>query len=334
MKALIVRTGAFLAGIFLLMLSFSIFYAIRIRDKDNYFILWNSYRRYPNNIRVLFLGDSHPSFDLRNQELPEGYYNFAYPGESVYDWYFKLIRVHKDNPTLETVVIPFDCHNFSEYRSTQQNIKSILYFSRLSDTFRILPDYSRFELFKVKLGTLVPILNAKDRELLQSVIIEDIYSFLTGRKNKKQIYVDGSGNLVDPDIKRWDEYPENERVRRASERLSTQLGKGISDKKLIKVFKELADYCRTNNLNLVGVQYPLSVEYNRLSRNYGIEELNSIYRGAFHNHQLDYRELFNGNQEYFRNQDHLNIPGALVFTRHIADDLELYGKAAGASDNR
>ena len=47
-----------------------------------------------------------------------------------------------------------------------------------------------------------------------------------------------------------------------------------------------------------------------------------IFRNLDFDKILDYRGIFNENQEYFLNSDHVNVIGAEVFTKRLNNDLK------------
>ena len=92
---------------------------------------------------------------------------------------------------------------------------------------------------------------------------------------------------------------------------------------LIKEYEDLIEDCNSRNIDVIGILMPLSKDFKLLteSNEQWLEGID-IFRNLDFDKILDYRSIFNENQEYFLNSDHVNVIGAEVFTKRLNNDLK------------
>ena len=125
---------------------------------------------------------------------------------------------------------------------------------------------------------------------------------------REKIY---SKDKIPEDNFSWYLLPENEKQKRAEERLSGQFPSKIKSENLENTLLEIINLCKENNIELIGVKFPLANSYLKMSdkNDYCADQL-FILNGL---KVLDYRSIFVDKQENFSDQDHLNSVGGEEF---------------------
>jgi hypothetical protein len=109
-------------------------------------------------------------------------------------------------------------------------------------------------------------------------------------------------------------------------RVKSHLGKQIVCNELVQVLDKLISFCENNNIKIVCVRYPLSREYVHYAMNFDIDSVEKIFqaRSGHFSAILNYKDLFSDKPQYFSDVDHLNLEGAIIFTKILKHDME-YG---------
>ena len=78
---------------------------------------------------------------------------------------------------------------------------------------------------------------------------------------------------------------------------------------------DIINICKKNNIELIGVKFPLSSNYLSFvkNKNYGADEL--FYKQSLK--VIDGKQLFIQKDCLFSNQDHLNIVGCKLFSDFV-----------------
>jgi hypothetical protein len=274
------------------------------------------------NPQLIFLGDSHPAIDIKSEFLPRDFYNFSYPGENWRSMLLRSILAFKSKPQLRYVVIPIDYHMFSVYRSRDVYFTDFLPHVDLED-IRAVYRPSPLTLFKARVSSALPLVSPGNRQKMRKVIGEDLAAALSGIPNAKAIYLDKHGGLAHSQEHVWPEIPSFRRKEDLRDRIDKHFLSPVVAEELLDIFNQFLALAAQDNIKVIGVRYPLSVEYKNAAKERDVASVENVYRtvpgiAAI----LDYRDLFDMHQEYFTDPDHLNSQGGKEFTKKLVVDLE------------
>lgn len=310
----------FAAGFCAIYAGLLLLYHYRIAARDNIFAQFAMFKNEAHAPERIFFGDSHASYDVRGEALPKEYYNFSYPGDNWQKTYLRLRTVLKIKPGLKYAIIPLDYHMFSPYRAEHDDFIDYFSFSDIEDIKSVYAP-SRARLFKAWVSSIIPLVSPGNRIKLRIALGEDITALFTGEGNQKKINMDEWGNIVPTEDAVWTEISERKRQMFMTDRIKKQFREPLVNEDLFKVFKNFFAFAKEKGVTIIGVRYPITHEYLEKAKAYNLGDLDTRYNelGIV---VLDYRGLYDKHEEYFRDPDHLNTKGAVLFTKKIIADLE------------
>ena len=264
-------------------------FVVFVFANDNYY---KGYTDFPDkSYHSFIIADSH---GLALEDFPDqlGVYNFSASSDSYLDMKRKVVYLIDNHYKVDKIYLTVDGHTLSPYRYQYNNSdKSIIYTSEVNFNYvkeRYLKYY--FPIFQVK---VIPLLK---------IYLENKAKSAFQQKSK-------TANII------WSDLSEKERIKRAKERVVGQFPTEDKSEDLEKTLLEIIDLCKTNNIELIGLKFPLSRNYLDLmgKRNYGADML-FISKGL---NVLDGESIFKNRDDYFGDHDHLNSKGAKVFIDFI-----------------
>lgn len=273
-------------GILLLIINF-IFYAI------TYKAYFKGYQKIDLTFQSYLLADSHGT-PLKDHLEEYGIYNFAAASDSYIDMLRKvkyLIRHTEVNRIIMTV----DDHTLSPYRENINN--------RARSSFYIIKeDYaSPFTGIANSLKKHLVLLNPGIRHIIRSFVQSKI--------------------VKSTPSKQWALLSDKERKSASIGRYRFQFNFAYGSDPLKSALDEIIQLCHDNNIELIGIQYPLTKIYKDTIKD------SSFYADRYfmshHLKVLDYRRLYQDDDDYFSNQDHLNPEGSQAFVKVLTHDLQL-----------
>jgi hypothetical protein len=254
-------------------------------------LYYNDYTNFSLDYSSYLLADSH-GHALSNMTEEYGIYNFSYSSDSYLDMYRKFIFL-LNNTKVDTIYILADEHSLSPYRETGNNSdRSSFYTSKEYD--------NSYEYFKAEfIKKYIILLQPKIRDVAHSYVSSKI----------KKILKFNSEALED-----WANMDNNKRIKIAQVRVKEQFP--LSDEcsaDLKQTLLQIINICKENNITLIGIKFPLSLEYlNALGdKTYGVKD---VLESAGIN-ILDYHNIFIHHNEYFQDSDHLNEKGAQALVK-------------------
>lgn len=278
-----------LLGLFLLNLI--IFYSI-INPK-----VYKPYESVMENIHSenIIFSDSH-GWSLTNN-IPENekilkknnIVNLSYGSDSYLDIYFKLKYLIEKGVKIDTIYLSADLHMFGNTRVKSNNRDRSIAYSDY-ETYSKFYEMMYIEYFiRKNIRKYLSTFDVNNSRLIQ----EYISSFF----NQKEEF----------DIVEWQNLSIVERENRSQSKFEIFYKKGFS-KELEEALDEILQISKSNNITVVGVLFPLSVEMNSLSLPKNIKRpemilLNNGYKIL----EFDFQ-----NPIYFENQDHVNQKGAQI----------------------
>ena len=105
-------------------------------------------------------------------------------------------------------------------------------------------------------------------------------------------------------------------------------GQEIIDPVKVIYFEKILNFSQEKNISVVLIKFPITeIHYNN-EKEYipNIEEFYSEFDGIINKYEnvyiLDYVKYFFGNESLFKDSDHLNSEGVMIFTKEIYKDLK------------
>lgn len=242
------------------------------------------------------MGDSHANA-VRQSDLDSlRITNFAFDTESYFDVYNKLhylIQNHK----VDTVYLCVDNHTLSKYRQSWTNRSRSIYYADY-ENFNSYYPIKRIDFFLKKYFSFYfPLFETKNSKILQA----HIKSLISGVKPN--------------DFKNFDFsiIPHERRVERSKNRIKLQFPDEQQSELLTKCLIEMIELCRSEEIELIGVKFPVTKEYfNELGdRSY---KADSVFISK-NLPVFDFTPAFIDSCNYFRDQDHLNFKGSSEFVK-------------------
>ncbi|MCD9855258.1 hypothetical protein LUD75_11100 [Epilithonimonas sp. JDS] len=257
-------------------------------SNDNYY---KGYNEFPSkDFHSFILADSH-GMPLDKFSEKFNVYNFSSNSDSYADMKRKVSYLIENEYAVKTIYITADDHTLSPYRDGINNMdKSIIYTSKIDFNY-IKEKYLKyyFPIFQLKVNGLF------------RIYLEDKVKIIFNQQDKT------TNNTI------WSELPEKEKGKRAEDRVLGQFPAKNKSKELEKTLREIINLCQKNHIELIGLKFPVSRSYlERLdSKNYGADKL-LISKGL---KIIDHKSVFEDNDGYFRDQDHLNSEGGKEFVK-------------------
>ena len=264
-------------------------------------------RSYP---RVLFLGDSHSFNAIDLNELGDEYASLAYSGDNLREMFLKLDYAIWKKPKIHCVVIPLDYHLLAHYRDRNRDFSRDLRYSENIHLIAELFGTSRADVLFQNLCVRLPLMKAGNWEKYFLILTEKLERLIVPSAPELQ----GKWQLLD----------QGKRRAAAMSRIKEQLAPPVVVEDMANILDDFILFCENNKIDLIGVRYPLSMEYLELSKTFGVEKVERIYRAKANGFTavLDYRYIFSDSPMYFFNTDHLSPQGAKAFSTILKKDIE------------
>ncbi|MEA3444497.1 MAG: hypothetical protein U9R19_07185 [Bacteroidota bacterium] len=316
MKTLYIKLLTFLLFFFAISFVFQYSYKVLVYNRTDNGRKEKQFSQYQGELKYLFLGDSH-SQNAIDPSIIGASFNFSSANENFIQTYYKLKRIIKSlDKNVEYIVLPIDPSSFSSFRTGRFIYASTLI--TFSDYLEIAiherdPSYLRTWLdhnvfMYAGKYTIINRLRKVNRERNFSKMK---FGF-KGRDGMLSDYID---------------------VKAECER-KVQLylgGQEYFDPALRDYFIRILEFCQDRGIGVYLMKMPVAKEYVDACNNlFSIEDYyNEIYKIADEQKSvvkfLDFQDYFFDNQQYLRNPDHVNLEGAMVFSRMLAgkfDDME------------
>jgi len=310
-----IKLFTFLLVLILILIVINIIYYKIVISETKTYLADKSYENYiadldDKRINYAFFGDSH-TLNAINPEYINNSFNFGGSGENYLKTYYKLRKIlHEDNVKLGSIILEIDLHTFSTY---------------LTDPSFVLVDYWYYHRF-------IPYTvasNFSDKSLL-GLFFESKFPFIGKGENllKRQ--------KINPIYRGWaktdwkySDQSEQVRINNAARTANTFFDnqERISNISL-EYFEKTLHLAKENDMAVVLIKYPISPEFHDqlIAKNITQEqyyfEIFSLVNATIDEYSvLDYYSLFFDNPEYFADQDHVNMWGAEILSKKVAEDL-------------
>jgi hypothetical protein len=259
-----------------------------------YSIYYSPYSSVSMNFKCVLLADSH-GLPLGDSTEKFGVYNFSAGSDSYPDMYRKLAFLIK-HTRIDTVFIGVDDHMLSPYREILNNLDRSVVFSlpnEFSNTFHYaIEKYLRRFLVFFQPKAL-DVINLYIRNMVKGIISDS--------ENKKQKEINSPWRF-----KSWEE-----RIHLSKKRAADQFAYSKSSSIMKSSLLALIDICEVNNIQLIGIKFPLSFAYIETikDRTYNAEIVLSSREITVR----DFKNIYIQNSGYFKDQDHLTDFGGHKF---------------------
>lgn len=254
------------------------------------------YEKVETTFSTYILSDSH-GVPLKQLQGQSKVYNFSAASDSYIDMERKL-KFLISNTKVERILITVDDHTLSPYREQGNNSdRSVFYLG--------LNNYSNYYHFIVDkyIKYYVVFLNPKYQSLIKPYLLNLVSSDTKGTGGKS-----------------WSELSEEEQNKLSLERFNDQFKESYTSEVLKNSLENIISLCYKNNIELIGIKYPISESYSQLmgDKTYNAE-------GVFLENNLrvlDCKKVFLRKNNFFENQDHLNLEGGIVFFQYLIKEIE------------
>jgi hypothetical protein len=257
---------------------------------DNYF---NEYEYVDLNNSTYLLADSHGlSIEKQNNQLK--FYNFSAGSDSYIDMKRKL-QYLVENSIIKRLLISVDNHTLSIYRDNQNNLDRSNFFAKRNE-YSDLYNYIKEKYIE----RFTPLINPKSRDIIK------INLQLENEKTELR--------------KEWNTLSKKQKKSICNKRVKQQFPESNYSTKQKNALNDIVSICNDNNIELIGIKFPLSNEYldalddsNYNSDAFLISHQNEVY---------NFSKLFVNNASVFKNQDHLNQTGGKMLSLKIYKILQ------------
>jgi len=248
-----------------------------------------------NQINSIILGDSHPgqAFDLEG--LPKNFFRATQAGE---DYNLTLLKANYfiDHSTkIKTIYLPLDYHSLNDTFGVPRNEYLIFSHKPIERTWsRIYSHNKLFDDYTRKLTAHWVFSKFNQKYIFKNMTLgEKITGF----------------EVINPKDTKFASLVET--------RVKGMLHPPIIDKRSINSLDLLISHAREHGVKVIGIRYPLPRIFHRKVRKHKLNLMSSWINNNKEKFDriYDYRYIYDRKQEYFGNEDHLNIPGAKHFTK-------------------
>lgn len=274
----------------ILLVVINLFLSIKIDE-----LYFHEYEKVDLNFETYLLSDSHGNA-LGNLTEKNNVYNFSAGGDSYIDMHRKLQFLIKKSK-IQRVLVSVDDHTLSKYREAMNNVdRSVVFLDWGIDD-------SKEKLFEIIKNNYVKkyliFFNIKGREVLKS--------YLNSKFSKKN-----------NDHREWNSLSLDEKKKLSRTRFNFQFNYEKSEL-LTYYLLEIINLCNDNNIELIGIKFPLTNEYfSTLGDNsFGADNIFESKNIKV----VDFKNIYLGNDEYFYDQDHLNKKGSSELVKVLSGNV-------------
>ena len=260
---------------------------------------------------IWMMGDSHPMMAINPAFIP-GSFNQGATSEYYFLTLLKLKGMLKEFAPPEMLVLPLDMHSFSAQGNALllQHELDDVFWARLIDPVELLQSGLPSAWMRWYLSARFFPYAGQYYRLL---------AFL-----KKEPYQMDSAGFVSSE-EDFSKLSPEERQLAAESRFKAHFGKYPPvDSLQLTAFSGIVSLCRSNNIRLLLLSYPLSDEYRRCAEHQpGLQSLSYLTDSIKASHcHLDFSRFFSGKPGFFSDPDHLNLRGATLLSRRLNSALD------------
>lgn len=281
--------------VFLLMLSIVnalLFFLIRgfyIKDYDEVDLTYSEF----------LLADSHGT-PLGDFTEIHDVHNFSSQSDSYLDMERKL-RYLIRNTQVKKIYISVDDHTLSPTREDQNNLDRSSFYADQND----FSSYQAY-FFSKYLKYYCVFLNDRYSLIIKNFLQDELfdYSKWGGVRSKAA----------------WEDLNISEQKKKSLDRIENYFVDSIPSKEMTNALERIIRTCKSNEIDLVGLKFPLSKTYYGMLGEESYDTESIFIRNELFVMDLD--DLFLEQDSLFRDMDHLDIEGGEIFADILFDSLE------------
>ncbi len=324
MTSFVKKIVVFLLGLLLIFGVLSYLYSFRVGSRDNFYALVDRFDDPSIQPKVLVLGDSRPTFGIRQEFLPSDIYNFSFPSETYREMFLKVEYALQKKPSIKYIAIPIDYHMLSAFYARDKDAGHMYRIASLQN-IRAVYGFSWVEFCKSFFHAYVPLTDSENRFFFITVIKKDLRALFTRQQNPRSISVTPYGDLAPLEHKRWGDFSDEAKYALTSRRIEDHLLSGsLVEREMVDALDKLLYLAQARGVQVIAVRYPLTTAYENRARKLALAEVEHAFDEHAHRFLLvlNYVVSFESHEDdLFQDADHLNTTGAEVFTNMFVRDL-------------
>lgn len=276
----------FMLMILLNLLLFFLIKAFYIKDYEDVDLDFSSF----------LLADSHgvPIGDF-SEEF--SVHNFSGQSDSYLDMERKLKYLIRHSH-VDTIFISVDDHTLSQKRESLNNLDRSAFYTSKED----FSNYFNYIIEKYLKYYLI-FLNDRYSLIIKNFIQEELFVFSKW----------GGGTSKTT----WEDLPVEVQKEKSMGRFENYFEKAIASEKLTAALQRIISICKSNNIELIGVKFPLSKVYLEILGKTSYHADSLFLRNNLK--LLDYENLMIERDSLFRDMDHLDREGGEIFSNVLFD---------------
>jgi hypothetical protein len=252
--------------------------------------------------KVLLLGDSHAR-TLGEAVHGDNICDLSYDSDSYLDILAKLMFCVENETIPDAVLLECDLHMFSNYRlETNGERRTVELIGYAAYAYLYDGSFGDYVLHRYIYSNLKA-LDANNAPLIRSWL----KSRLVG------LFVEAPPGLA------WCERSESERQRLTLGRFHEQFDQPCEDR-LQSAFRDIIALCRQHQIEVIGLRFPLSPEYNDLLADVSLECVEEVLMSG-NIPIIEVSREFD-RAEYFKDCDHLNGEGIELYRAALVQELD------------
>ena len=304
-------------GICLMWLGLGAWYqAVRYAPRDNLVKHRAILQHLAQAPKVLFLGDSHVAYGIRNSELPHGWKNLSYPGDKYGDMLLKLEYLKSRGLLPQLLVLQMDPHKWAV---TTGYLDGTRYLPLLP--IELVGEIANWDIAEKGWNSLyvhLPVASPAFREELFRVLVRDVGAALRGQSLPQLIELDSLNDWQTTEDGKWAVLGTRERMQATQQKVELHFGNGGLDSVNVRYLRQILAFCAANQVKVVGIQMPVTPLY-REGREAKMSDfpLNPVSFPV-----LNFTDSLSNRETCFSDPNHLNVRGSRLFTPLVVRELQ------------
>lgn len=265
---------------------------------------------------VLFLGDSHFAFGIRNSQLPRGWINLSYPGDKYGDVLLKLEFLKSKGLLPNLLALQVDPHKWAV---TYGHLNGANYLPLLP--IQQVADIANWSLAEKGWNSLymhLAVASPSFREELLRMMAHDLTATIQGQSLRQLIRLDSMNDWQTSESGKWAVLGASERMQAANQKVEIHFGGGGLDSVNVRYLQRIIAFCAANQIEVIGIQTPVTPLYREkrkpLMFGFPIQPVPFPI--------LDFTDSLSALDHCFSDPNHLNVVGSRVFTPIVVRQLQ------------
>jgi hypothetical protein len=295
-------------------------YGLRAPENDNLERNLNQLRELREPPKVVFLGDSHFAGNILVQELPKGYLNLSFPGESPLAMLVKL-QFLLDNRLLPRVVV---LEADPQLVGRKLTTAGLWRFGEMvcADSLFALTRSDIFANFFAKAAWQIPALDPQNRQIMLGALASKFRKVFP--REKVPTIDNVCVVMADDNRHKWSNFTREEKGEIASSTLRLQFENKLKpDSNVQNILRKIVGLCSRHGIKVVLLRSPVTAEYYKGVERMTLGNFEEYYPNLPESRIINARKLYLEKPELFGDSDHLNTNGARLYTHWLLGQLEL-----------